>query len=688
MKLKHLSLYTAIICLILVSLTTPAFSAVYYVKNGGNDNSDGLSDGNAWATLGKVNTFNFANNDVVQLKRGSGFTDATLNLNGTSAGRSGIKIQDYGSGNKPRIDGNSVQPIVINHALVNLTIRNLDISGSDTSGNRCAIEYVNGLTIDGLDYNGHTGSSTYYRSNVINIAQVDGAIEIKNCTIQNVMKATFAESNTAWGWLDTVAIMLWYSVNHKTSGSVSIHNNTTDFVYGDGLHLAGVQVETLVYNNTFTRFGEEAIDIKGCRYTKVYQNEMAYYNIGRRLDSYWGGGSAMVIHGDPNYIPYSTSDNIEVYENYIHDSEASGLPTGYELSSDVKVYRNYIKDVCMGIEVSNSHGAKVYNNVIESTDAATCRDVFGNGAGIWFKGGTTVKDVEIYNNTIYIESGATDHEYGISFYANQTGSIVKNNIFYVDRNSGYNVYWNGAGSEPTMSHNAYYNANHINRVSWDSTVYDSTEQAAWISAGHTGALFTDPALNAPGSGDFTLTTRLTAIDLGDTYKDGLSATTTWDPISVVTIDRDVVGWDMGAMGWDLSVYNVSPTDGGEGISITASATWSHSDYVDDVELWLDTGACDGTPDDGDLDCINTDDCVGDESSADADFTYDMSTLVEATTYCLTLQTNYGAEQGDWQQFEFTTTTGPPAPPAGLAVGVYSSSGLTGVYDDQGATVGE
>ena len=137
-----------------------------------------------------------------------------------------------------------------------------------------------------------------------------------------------------------------------------------------------------------------------------------------------------------------------------------------------------------------------------------------------------------------------------------------------------------------------------------------------------------------------------------------------------------------------AVYSVSPTDGGAGIAVDASATWAYTDNVDDVELWLDTGACDGTPDDGDLDCINTDDCVGDESSGDAGFTYDMSTLAEATTYCLTLQTNYGAEQGDWQQFEFTTTTGPPAPPAGLAIGVYSSSGLTGVYDDQGATVGE
>jgi hypothetical protein len=29
--------------------------ATYYVKNGGNDGLDGLSDGNAWATISKVN---------------------------------------------------------------------------------------------------------------------------------------------------------------------------------------------------------------------------------------------------------------------------------------------------------------------------------------------------------------------------------------------------------------------------------------------------------------------------------------------------------------------------------------------------------------------------------------------------------------------------------------------------------
>jgi len=128
LKFKNLSLYVVFICTISMLLITPVFSATYYIKNGGDNGKNGLSDGNAWATIGKVNSTSFSNTDIIQLKRGSTFTDATLTLDSTSRGVSGITIQDYGTGNKPRIDGNSVRPISINHALVDLTIKNIDIS--------------------------------------------------------------------------------------------------------------------------------------------------------------------------------------------------------------------------------------------------------------------------------------------------------------------------------------------------------------------------------------------------------------------------------------------------------------------------------------------------------------------------------------------------------------------------------
>ena len=42
----------------------------YYVKNGGSDTADGLSEANAWETLSKVNGFSFSDNDVVLLRHG------------------------------------------------------------------------------------------------------------------------------------------------------------------------------------------------------------------------------------------------------------------------------------------------------------------------------------------------------------------------------------------------------------------------------------------------------------------------------------------------------------------------------------------------------------------------------------------------------------------------------------------
>ena len=72
--------------------------AQYYVKNGGIDSKTGLSDADAWGTIGKVNSINFDDNDIISFKRGSTFADEILTLDSTSAGRSGITIQDYGYG--------------------------------------------------------------------------------------------------------------------------------------------------------------------------------------------------------------------------------------------------------------------------------------------------------------------------------------------------------------------------------------------------------------------------------------------------------------------------------------------------------------------------------------------------------------------------------------------------------------
>jgi len=78
--------------------------ADYFVRNGGNDGNDGLSDANAWATLNKVETSSFVAGDTISLKRGSVWRES---LAFPSSGTNGnpIIVKDYDAGSKPLVMG-------------------------------------------------------------------------------------------------------------------------------------------------------------------------------------------------------------------------------------------------------------------------------------------------------------------------------------------------------------------------------------------------------------------------------------------------------------------------------------------------------------------------------------------------------------------------------------------------------
>lgn len=82
--------------------------AIYYVKNGGNDGLDGLSDANAWASLGKVTGAGLGGGDTVLFKRGSRWRETLHSFQtGASAG-SRLTFGAYGTGEKPIIDGSDI----------------------------------------------------------------------------------------------------------------------------------------------------------------------------------------------------------------------------------------------------------------------------------------------------------------------------------------------------------------------------------------------------------------------------------------------------------------------------------------------------------------------------------------------------------------------------------------------------
>lgn len=90
--------------------TVPEFTqtgggSTYYVKNGGDDNADGLSDSTAWATLDKVNAFmySFQPGDTVLFNCGDIFRGHLEPMAGSEA--NWIKYGSYGTGDKPQIIG-------------------------------------------------------------------------------------------------------------------------------------------------------------------------------------------------------------------------------------------------------------------------------------------------------------------------------------------------------------------------------------------------------------------------------------------------------------------------------------------------------------------------------------------------------------------------------------------------------
>jgi hypothetical protein len=74
---------------------------IFYVKNGGNNSRDGLSDANAWATVGYVNGKTFNAGDTILFKRGSTWSDALFVVPSSGSAGSPIYIGNYGTGNLP-----------------------------------------------------------------------------------------------------------------------------------------------------------------------------------------------------------------------------------------------------------------------------------------------------------------------------------------------------------------------------------------------------------------------------------------------------------------------------------------------------------------------------------------------------------------------------------------------------------
>jgi parallel beta-helix repeat protein len=136
----------------------------YYVKTGGNDASAGTSDGTAWATITKVNSFwaagSFVPGDNIYFNRGNTFSGTiTITEAGTLANR--ITISAYGTGANPIITGLTTLSSWTQVGSTNVYYATLDVSRLNIVTFNGVVKGMGRFPVTGyLNYETHSGNTS------------------------------------------------------------------------------------------------------------------------------------------------------------------------------------------------------------------------------------------------------------------------------------------------------------------------------------------------------------------------------------------------------------------------------------------------------------------------------------------------------------------------------------------------
>jgi len=302
---------------LIVLSTTSAYAQSYYVKNGGDDNADGLSDATAWATIFKVNRHPFNVGDDVYFKVGSRWDRQNIQINwsGTAEDRAVIGAYHMSAGkevvgvpsgfSKPTLVGdyknatnigNSPNQIYLGLITVikgsYVTIQNFDVKDSSAFG----------ITIGG-------GGNVH---NIIENNEVDhtvGASYFFYSGSDYVIVRNNVASRCNWSKAD--GIMPYH--NHppcmglQGSNYGLIENNSLHDLYGEGIDLLQNANFNIVRENLIAHANNPHIYIDNAANNIIENNIIlgkGVYN-----DFGVGPGIASTVESQPAKM-YSNSNNI------------------------------------------------------------------------------------------------------------------------------------------------------------------------------------------------------------------------------------------------------------------------------------------------------------------------------------------------------------------------------------------
>lgn len=436
---------------ILLLVCVGAFSQnrTYYISHTGNDSNDGLSTATSWLTLSPINTMDFKPGDKILLEAGQSFA-GTIQFDANDAGTSinPVTVSTWGTG-AATVNAINTAGIYLNNA-GGIQIKNLVIQGDGSNHDGIdvfitqTIADIQSISIDSVEVSGFGG-----RGCLIGAYGTDKGIN--HLTVQH---SSFHDNVIAG--LETFGDWPSFSNTDFTISYCKFYNNfgqlmPTSKATGSGIVVSGVDGGVVEYceaynngtNNRSTGGGPVGIWAYDAKNIVIQYCESHHNKAGLTKD---GGG--FDLDGGSQYCT--------IQYCYSHDNEGYGFAF-VEYGSPNEFTGNIIRyNISQGDGRKNSYGAIA----LYAVDASH-----------------QVKNSEIYNNTLYIDSNniinGTPSAVDI-LTQNYQGVIIRNNIFYVtDGVDMINSETNLATSEIYFEANNYYSASSQYSFLWNGNHYIS-----------------------------------------------------------------------------------------------------------------------------------------------------------------------------------------------------------------------
>lgn len=453
----------------------------YFVSSSGNDANTGLSPQDPWKSITKINSIDLKPGDQV-LFEGNNEYPGNLYLDSRDGNNSAntVKISSYGTGKATIKAGSSYGIYAYNTA--GFLVDNLIISGSGMASN--------------------TNSGIYFYNDLAGDVKLD-LVEITNCEV--------------FGFKDFGIVIGAWNGNSGFS-NVLIENNKVHDILDVGISSFGH------FSSTKTGYAHSNLTVRNCEvFNIVGYSKKSHSGNGIVLSdvqnsiiehcTVYNSGSGNTNCGGPVGIWYWDADNVTIqFSEAYNISSGTGCDGGgFDMDGGVTngiMQYNYSHDNDgAGFLVGQFTGARPMANItvrynISQNDAAT------NGGSIYLFNGsstTSMKDIYVYNNTLYIKEKSTNTQsaaikllqwktinQNVNFYNNIL--FTENGSSLVEVPTGYSAKFQGNIYHSTSAFLINYNGTTYNSLSafrqTGNEIFDNSP------VGFQG----DPKLTNPGQG--------------------------------------------------------------------------------------------------------------------------------------------------------------------------------------------